>query len=141
MTTAEAGRPQRASTAARLQFALGSFVVSALLTAIGTFQGDDDHAWRNWLIVLAISAAVTAIVFWVVVPRIDNLAQGALILAVVGAVAIVVFWLGIPVVFAGAAALLAFEARRQGVRSAAVSAALLIALLTTIAALVLALAG
>src|SRR4029079_5667588 len=83
VTTAEAGRPQRASTAARLQFALGSFVVSALLTAIGTFQGDDDHAWRNWLIVLAISAAVTAIVFWVVVPRIDNLARGALILAVV----------------------------------------------------------
>jgi hypothetical protein len=85
VTTAEAGRPQRAATAARLQFALGSFVVSAILTAIGTFQGDDDHAWRNWLIVLAISAAVTAIVFWVVVPRIGNLARGALILAVVGA--------------------------------------------------------
>jgi hypothetical protein len=45
------------------------------------------------------------------------------------------------VVFAGAAALLALEARRQGVRSAAASAALLIALLTTIGALVLALAG
>jgi hypothetical protein len=141
VSTAEAGSPERASAAAGLPFAVGAFVISAVLTAIGTFQGDDDHAWRQWLIVLAISAAVTAIVFWVVVPRIGNLARGALILAVIGAVAIVVFWLGIPVVFAGAAAALALQVRRQGVRSTAASAALIIALLTTIAAVVLAFAG
>jgi hypothetical protein len=125
----------------QLPFAIGSFLVSAVLTAIGSFSGDDEHAWRQWLIVLAISAVVAVIVFWVVVPRISNLSRGALVLAIIGAVTIVVFWLGIPVLFAGAAALLALEVRRRGTPSTAASAALVIAALTTIAAIVLAFAG
>jgi hypothetical protein len=126
---------------ARVPLALGSFLVSAALTAIGSFSGNDDHQWRQWLIVLAISAVATAIVFWVVVPRIDNLSRGALILAIIGAVAIVVFWLGIPVVLAGGATLLALEARRAAAGSGAATAALAIAGLTTIAAIVLAFVG
>jgi len=141
VSAAEVGRPQPATTTPRRQFAGASFVLSAILTAIGSFSGHDDHAWRQWLIVLAISAVATVIVFWVIVPRIGDLPRGALILAILGAVAIVVFWLGIPVVLAGAAGLLGFEVRRRGVRSTAASAALVIAALTTIAAVVLAFVG
>jgi hypothetical protein len=141
VSTAEAGRPEPAATSRRSQFAAASFIVSAILTAIGSFSGDDSHAWRQWLIVLAISAVVTAIVFWVIVPRIDDLARGALILAILGAVAIIVFWLGIPVILAGAAALLAFEARGRGKGATAASAALVIAAVTTVGAIVLAFVG
>ena len=100
---------------ARVPFALGSFALSAVLSAIGTFSGSDDHELRNWLVVLVIAAVATAIVFWVVVPRIDNLSRGSLILAIIGAITIVVFWLGIPVVITAGAALLALEARKRGV--------------------------
>ena len=124
----------------RLPFALGSFALSAVLTAIGTFRGDNENEWRTWLIVLAIAAVATAIVFWVVVPRIGNLDRGALILAIVGAVTIIVFWLGIPVVIAGGAALLALEARERAATRLN-TAALVIAALTVIAAVVLALFG
>jgi hypothetical protein len=141
MSSAEVGRPEPISSPGLLPFAAGSFLVSAVLTAIGSFSGDDDHALRQWLIVLAISAVVTGIVFWVIVPRINDLPRGALILAIIGAVTIVVFWLGIPVVFAGAAAMLALEARRRGVGSPAVTAALVIAVLTAVAAIVVAFAG
>jgi predicted phage tail protein len=125
----------------RASFAIGSFVVSAVLTAIGSFSGNDNHEWRQWLIVLAISAVATAVVFWLIVPRIENVARGALILAVIGAVAIVAFWLGIPVVFAGAAALLVLDARQRGMTSTALSVAAVLAALTTIAAVVLAFVG
>lgn len=124
----------------RLPFALGSFALSAVLTAIGTFRGDNENEWRTWLTVLAIAAVATAIVFWVVVPRIGNLDRGALILAIVGAVTIIVFWLGIPVVIAGGAALLALEARERAATRLN-TAALVIAALTVIAAVVLALFG
>ena len=124
----------------RVSIALGSFALAAALSAIGTFRGDDDHAWRNWLIVLAIQAVATLIVFWVIVPRIDNLDRGALILAIVGAVTIIVFWLGIPVVIAGGAALLALEARKRAATTMG-TAALAIATLTVIAAAVLAFVG
>jgi hypothetical protein len=40
----------------------------------------------SWLIDLAISAVVTAVVFWVIVPRINDLPRGALILAIIGAI-------------------------------------------------------
>jgi hypothetical protein len=141
VSTAELDRSEAAGGVERLPFALGSFVISAVLTAIGSFSGNDDHAWRQWLIVLAVSAVVTAIVFWFVVPRIDNLPRGALILAIVGAVTIVVFWLGLPVIFAGAAALLALQARRGGATSRAASIALLIAALVVVAAVALAFVG
>jgi len=141
VSTTELDRNEAASGVDRLPFALGSFLISAVLTAIGSFGGDDDHAWRQWLIVLAVSAVVTAIVFWFIVPRIDNLPRGALILAIVGAVTIVVFWLGIPVIFAGAAALLALQARRRGGTSRSASVALLIAALVIAAAVVLAFVG
>jgi hypothetical protein len=124
----------------RLSFALGSFALSAVLTAVGTFRGDNENEGRTWLIVLAIAAVATAIVFWVVIPRIGNLNRGALILAIVGAVTIVVFWAGLPVVVAGGATLLALEARERAATGQS-TAALAIAALTVIAAVVLAFFG
>jgi len=124
----------------RLPIALASFGLSAALTAIGTFRGDDDHAWRQWLIILAIAVVATAIVFWVVVPRIENLDRGALVLAIVGALTIIVFWVGIPVVLAGGATLLALEARDRAATGLS-TAALAIAGLTVIAAVALAFLG
>jgi hypothetical protein len=110
-----------------------------VLTAIGTFSGNDTHQWRQWLIVLGISAAATLIVFWVIVPRIHRLGRGALILAVVGAISIIVFWLGIPVVIAGGAALLGLEARRTEPNEARLATpAIALAALTVVAAVVFA---
>ena len=126
---------------ARVPFALGSFALSAALSAIGSFSGNDDHELREWLIVVAIAAVATAIVFWVVVPRINNLGRGALILAIVGAITIVVFWLGLPVVIASGAALVALEARTRAIGASLGTAALGIAALTVVAAVVLAFVG
>jgi hypothetical protein len=127
---------------ARAPLALASFALSAALTAIGTFSGDDDNQWRQWLIVLGIAALATLIVFWVVVPRVNRLGRGALILAILGAIAIIVFWLGIPVVLAGGAALLALEARRASADDARLATpALALAGLTVIAAVVFAFVG
>ena len=127
---------------ARAPLALASFALSAALTAIGTFSGDDDNQWRQWLIVLGIAALATLIVFWVVVPRVNRLGRGALILAILGAIAISVFWLGIPVVLAGGAALLALEARRASADDARLATpALALAGLTVIAAVVFAFVG
>jgi hypothetical protein len=124
----------------RFPFALGSFALSAVLTAVGTFRGDNENEWRSWLIVLAIAAAAMAIVFWVVIPRIGNLDRGALILAIVGALTIILFWAGLPVVLAGGATLLALEARDRAATGMS-TAALAIAALTVIAAAVLAFVG
>jgi hypothetical protein len=127
---------------AREPFALATFAVSAVLTAIGTFSGDDDHQWRQWLIVLGIAAVATLIVFWVIVPRVNRLGRGALILAILGAIAIIVFWLGIPVVLAGGAAFLGLEARRARTQDAGLATpALALAGLTVAAAVVFAFVG
>src|SRR5919106_3315896 len=95
----------------RVLFAVGSLVVSAALTAIGTFSGDEDDAFWTWLVVVVIAAAAVGILFWVVVPRVQRLGLAALVLAVIGAATIAVFWSGLPVPFAGAAALLGLTAR------------------------------
>ena len=127
---------------ARAPLALASFALSAALTAIGTFSGDDDNQWRQWLIVLGIAALAALIVFWVVVPRVNRLGRGALILAILGAIAIIVFWLGIPVVLTGGAALLALEARRVPADDARLATpALALAALTVAAAVVFAFVG
>ena len=44
----------------------------------------------------AIILIAAAIVFWLVVPRIDRLGRRAFILAVIGALSIVLFWTGVP---------------------------------------------
>jgi hypothetical protein len=119
----------------RTTFALGALALQVALLAVGAFKGDDDNAWRYFLITAAIAAIATGIVFWGVVPRIET-ARGALILAIVGAVAIILFWLGLPVVIAAGAIYVALKARRTD-RSTAAKAALAIGVVTiALAALV-----
>ncbi len=125
----------------RIPFALAALVVAAILTAIGTFRGDDEHSLRTWLVVLAISVVGAAIVFWGIVPRVDRFGRGALILAVVGALSLVVFWTGLPPIFAGGAALLALAARERGAETGMASAALVLAALTVVAEAPAALVG
>jgi hypothetical protein len=112
----------------RVSFALGAFALQVVLLAVGAFKGDDDNAWRYFLITAVIAAIVTGIVFWGIVPRIDT-ARSALILAIVGAVAIVLFWLGLPVVIAAGAIYVALKARGDD-RSTAANAALAIGVVT-----------
>jgi hypothetical protein len=122
-------------------FAVASLVVSAALTAIGTFAGDEDDAFWTWLAVVAIAAVAVAVLFWFVVPRVESLGLTALVLAVIGAATIVVFWSGLPVPFAGAAALLGLTARDRRLGAGLGTIALAIAALTVAAAVVLAFTG
>jgi hypothetical protein len=122
-------------------FAVASAAIEAGLTAIGTFSGDNDHEWRQYLIVLGIIVVATAIIFYVIVPRIDRLGRGALILGVLAVLTIPVFWLGLPVLFAGAAALLALPARERADERAKATAALALATLAAIAAIAFAFLG
>ena len=125
----------------RAQFALGSVAVSAVLTLIGTFSGDEDEEWWTWLVVAAIFVAAAAVLFGLVVPRVADVGLWALILAILGAVSIVVFWTGLPAVFAGAAALLGLDARGRGTRRGLATAALALAAVTVVAAAVVAFVG
>ena len=118
-----------------------SALIAVALAAIGSFRGDDEHATRQFLIVCAIILVAAAVVFWVIVPRIERLGRGALILAVIGAISIVVFWLGIPPVLAGGATLLALEARQRVVETGMATAALVLAAITVAAAAVIAFVG
>ena len=125
----------------RTIFALGSVALAIALSAVGTFRGDADHSARSWLVVSAIVVAVAAVVFWLIVPRVDRVGRGALIFGIVGVLSIVVFWLGIPPVLAGAAALLALAARERGTETGMATAALVLAALTLAAAVVVAFVG
>lgn len=118
-----------------------SVAIAIALAAIGAFRGDDDHALRYFLIVCAVILVAAAIVFWVIVPRIDRLGRGALIVAGIGAVSIALFWLGIPPVLAGGAAFLALGARQRGTETGMATAALVLAALTVVAAAVIAFIG
>ncbi len=122
-------------------FALGSFALAAVLTAIGTFGGDDDHDIGEWLFVLAVSLVAAVVVFWLAAPRWRGSERASLVLAVLSAISIVVFWSGLPSVLAGGAALLALDARADGRGTAAGLISLLIAAGTVVAAVILAFTG
>jgi len=143
MTDSEriAERTSASRSPSRAAFALGALILTAILLAIGAFSGDDDDV-GSYVVALAIAAATTAVVFWVIVPRITNLSVGALVLAIIAAVTLVVFWLGIPVPFAAGAALLALEARGwQPAADTRASIALVLAGLVIVAAVLFAFIG
>lgn len=127
----------------RTSFAVGSFVVSAILTAIGTFSGSDDNQFWQWLVVLAVTAAAVAVMFRIVVPRFDGGAGGAaLVVSLVALVSLVVFWLGLPVPIAAAATLLGLDARdRPDARQTYVNGAFAISVLVLLFATIAAFAG
>jgi hypothetical protein len=126
----------------RTLFAAASIVVSAILTAIGTFSGDDSDEGRSYLVVLAVIVVAAGIFYWIIVPRVDANPVAALVLAVVSFVSLAVFWLGLPAVVAGAAALVALDARERGDdRPALTLSALIISGVVVLLAVVLAFTG
>jgi hypothetical protein len=141
MTADQRPLPGAGAPVSRTVFAVATLALQIGLLAIGAFSGDDNNAWRYFLITAAIAAIATIIVFRGIIPRIENLDRGALIMAIVGAIAIVVFWLGLPVVIAGGAILLALQARAVDRPSTASMAALIIGVLTIAAAIVVAFIG
>jgi hypothetical protein len=126
------------------QFALGSVVLAAVLTAIGQGVFGDSGEIGAWLIELAAILVAAAIVFGWAVRRYGGTETGstaALVLAVLGAVSLAVFWLGLPSVLAGGAALLALDVRERGGRTGAATGALVLAGLTVLVAVLLAIFG
>jgi hypothetical protein len=127
----------------RTLFAVGSFAVAAVLTAIGSFSGSGDDELRTWLVVLAVTAVAVGILFWVVVPRLEGgLGGAALVVAIVAVVSLVVFWMGLPVPIAAAAACLGLDARdRPGARPLYVNGAFAISSIVVVLAVIAAFAG
>ena len=118
--------------------------LSAVLTAIGTFSGGNDHGWREYLITLGIVVVAAAIVFGLVVrtAAAGNAARRALVLGILAALSFVVFWAGIPsVLAAGAVACALIDRDRTGHFDGSDKAALGLSAVTVVAAVVLAFIG
>jgi hypothetical protein len=100
----------RAATAA-----VGLSIVSLIVLLIR--NTNDGPVWRVGLIVGVLIAALTAVVFGVVVRRVlakrspQSSSRAALVLGVLAAVSIVAFWLAVPPIFGVAAMALALDAR------------------------------
>jgi hypothetical protein len=96
-----------------LPVALSAIATAALLAAWGTF-GEESHATREYLVVLAIIGVATLVVFGWAVPRaLSSSAVGwtAIVLGALGLVSVVAFWSGLPPILAGGAALLGWAQR------------------------------
>ena len=114
--------------------ALAAIVTSAALAAWGTF-GEDTHATREYLVVLALIGVSALVVFGWAVPRaMRSPVAGwtAIVLGVIGLVTVAAFWSGVPPVFAAGAALLGWSQRESGRGKVAVALGVL-ALLADIA--------
>jgi len=127
--TTQAHPATRTSTASLILFALAGAVVSAGLTAYGTFK-EDNHPGdtRAWLLVnLPIIAIATAVIFGTAVRYAlrdgsgSRAARTALILSVAGVATTVVFYLGLNAVLAAAATCCALAARRAAGRWSSVA--------------------
>lgn len=98
-------------------------------------------------VLVGFAAVGAAVVFGAVVrPGLDagvhDQARRAVLLAVVGALSLSVFWTGLPVVLAAGASLLALRSReRSGRTTQSATIALALAVLTAIAAVVIAFTG
>lgn len=102
--------------ATTLPVALAAIATAALLAAWGTF-GDETHATREYLVVLAIIGVATLVVFGWAVPRaLQSPAVGwtAIVLGALGLVTVVAFWTGLPPVLAGGAGVLGWAQRGTG---------------------------
>jgi hypothetical protein len=142
--------------------ALATGAYALVLVLVGTFidtpwrdQGSGEwqlntagHSLIELPIILGFVVVGVAVVFGVVVRRgllrpAERTAARALVVALIGVAAVVVFWTGLPVVLAGAAAVLAADARARLERhpSAIVRITLGIAALLVVAATWLAVTG
>jgi len=93
--------------------ALGAVATAALLAAWGTF-GQETHATREYLVVLALVGVAAVAVFGWAVPRAlrsATIGRTAVVLGVLGVVTVLVFWSGLPPIFASGAAVLGWSQR------------------------------
>jgi hypothetical protein len=130
--------------------ALLGFASSAVLMAVGTFwditNNDkvDDHDASEYLIVLGIAAVALAIVYGLVVRTAakGNPGRRAAIMGVVGFLSNAAFWAGFPMVIAsGVLACALVEKDRKGSFGVGSKVGLVLAALTSIAAVSLAITG
>jgi hypothetical protein len=131
-----AAREREAHASRRTQFAVGSVVLSAVLTVINMIS--PGFPWWAPPVVVTSAIAAAIVLFWLVVPRIKDFGRWALILAILGAVTLAVSWTGLPPVFAGAAALLGLEARERRVKLGLATTALALVAVTVVGAAVIA---
>lgn len=150
-TVIETRQSATAGSRATLLAVVGA-VLSALLTAIGTFwdiTGNDEstgssHDVRDYLVTLAAITVATIIVYALVVRRaaVGRPGRRSVILGVVAILSLAAFWAGLPIVLAGAAAAAAFAERdKLGGFGGGSKTGLTLAGLTTIAAVALAISG
>jgi len=93
--------------------ALGAVATAALLAAWGTF-GQETHATREYLVVLALVGVAAVAVFGWAVPlalRSATIGRTDVVLGVLGVVTVLVFWSGLPPIFASGAAVLGWSQR------------------------------
>lgn len=114
-----------------LPIALAAIITSAALAAWGTF-GEETHAAREYLVVLAVIAVAALVVFGWAAPRAMRapvVGWTGILLGILGIVSVVAFWSGLPPVFAGGAALVGWN-QRESPRG---KIAILLAVLTIVA--------
>lgn len=94
-----------------MQWAVVAFLVSAVLTAIGTFSDlvandspeDGSGEFVGWLVMMAVLAVVTAVVyrFWFAAAAKAPVAPNTVLVAgILAGVTVMAFWSGLPAVFA-----------------------------------------
>ena len=111
-----------------------AFVGAAALSAWGVY-GEAHPETGEYMIVLGIIAATTALVFAWIVPRglqRESAGKTALVLSLLGLVTVAVFWSGLPVIF-GMGGIVLGWAGRDGVRGSGLSKAAVVLGLLAIA--------
>jgi hypothetical protein len=102
-----------------------------MLMMIPGYNEDGEFMTGEFLVVLAISFVVGALVFLFVVP--GGGAMTAVVLAVVALLSILVFWAGLTLPLAAAGGLTAWRARQGGDRPGLATAALVLASVAAVA--------
>jgi len=125
----------------RTIFAVAAAALVLGMAALQSFQGDQDHPARQWLIISAIGLVAIGVVLWGILPRIRPTARAAVVFAVLAAVSIVVFWLDILPSLAAAAILIALVLRRRGETGPATMTALGLSALALVAYVLVSILG
>ena len=109
--------------------------VAHMLLMIPGYNEDGEFQTGEFAVIFVISLAVAVALFMFVVPGAG--AVTALVLAVVGLISVVVFWAGVTLPLAAAAAMSGWNARAVGVRTGLATMAIVLAVLTAIALVVI----
>jgi hypothetical protein len=118
-------------------FAIGvaAAALAALALAGANFIGTDEHGGVGpYVLTLAVSVAIAAALFGWAIPRIEQPGRSGLVVAVFALLSLPVFWLGLPYVLGPAAIALGLLGRARSGGTGAATAALVLGVLATIAA-------